>query len=125
METGRRLRDKKMYAPNVSIWVKFNDFTKVSKQITLDNVIDNDEDIYNNAVKLFNMVWNSDMDKKIRALCVGVANLTDVYKVQLSIFGDDNIKMDMNDNLQKTLDDIKKKYGDKSITYADELKKKD
>ena len=51
--------------------------------------------------------------------------MTDVYKVQLSIFGDDNIKMNRNDNLQKTLDDIKKKYGDKSITYADELKKKD
>ena len=125
MDTGRRLRDKKMYAPNVSIWVKFNDFSKVSKQITLDNVIDNDEDIYNNAVKLFNMVWNSDMDKKIRALCVGVSNLTDVYKVQLSIFGDDNIKIEKNDNLQRTLDNIKKKYGDKSITYADELKKKD
>ena len=125
METGKRLRNKKMYAPNVNIWVKFNDFSKISKQVTLDNVIDNDEDIYNNAVKLFNMVWNSDTDKKIRALCVGVANLTDVYKVQLSIFGDENIKMDRNDNLQKTLDDIKKKYGDKSITYADELKKKD
>ena len=116
METGRRLRDKKMYAPNVSIWVKFNDFSKVSKQITLDNVIDNDEDIYSNAVKLFNMVWNNEMDKKIRALCVGVSNLTDVYKVQLSIFGDENIKMERNDNLQRTLDDI---------TYADELKKKD
>jgi len=125
METGKRLRNKKMYAPNVSIWVKFNDFSKVSKQITLDNVIDNDEDIYNNAVKLFNMVWNNDMDKKIRALCVGVSNLTDVYKVQLSIFDDENIKMERNDNLQRTLDDIKKKYGDKSITYADELKKKD
>ena len=125
METGKRLRNKKMYAPNVNIWVKFNDFSKISKQVTLDNVIDNDEDIYNNAVKLFNMVWNSDTDKKIRALCVGVANLTDVYKVQLSIFGDENIKMDRNDNLQKTLDDIKKKYGNKSITYADELKKKD
>ena len=125
METGKRLRNKKMYAPNVSIWVKFNDFSKISKQVTLDNVIDNDEDIYNNAVKLFNMVWNNDMDKKIRALCVGVSNLTDVYKVQLSIFDDENIKMERNDNLQRTLDDIKKKYGDKSITYADELKKKD
>ena len=125
METGKRLRNKKMYAPNVNIWVKFNDFSKISKQVTLDNIIDNDEDIYNNAVKLFNKVWNSDTDKKIRALCVGVANLTDVYKVQLSIFGDENIKIDRNDNLQKTLDDIKKKYGDKSITYADELKKKD
>lgn len=124
IETGKRLRDKNMYAPNVNIWVKFHDFSKVSKQVTLDNLINNDEDIYNNAVKLFNLVWNSDEDKKIRALCVGVSNLTDVYKVQLSIFDDDNDRNERNDNLQKTLDDIKKKYGDKSITRAVELKKK-
>lgn len=125
METGKRIREKKMYAPNVSIWVKFHDFTKISKQVTLDNVINSDEDIYNNAIKLFDKIWNPDDDRKVRGLCVGVSNLTDVYKVQLSIFGEENIKTSKNDNLQKTLDDIKKKYGDKSITYADTLKKKD
>ena len=126
MDTGKKLRNKKMYAPNVSIWVKFHDFTKVSKQITLDNLIDSDEDIYNNAVKLFDKLWNNDSDKKIRALCVGVSNLTDIYKVQLSIFGNDDIKNNnINDNLQKTLDEIKKKYGDKSITNASKFKNKD
>lgn len=125
IETGKRLREKKMYTPNVNIWVKFHDFTKVSKQITLDNVINSDEDIYNNAVKLFNSLWNEDSDKKIRGLCVGVSNLTDVYKVQLSIFGEENIKNEKNDHLQKTIDDIKKRFGDKSIKYADEIKKKD
>ena len=79
MDTGKRLREKKMYSPNVNIWVKFHDFSKISKQVTLDNLINSDEDIYNNAVKLFNSIWNPDSDKKIRALCVGVANLTDVY----------------------------------------------
>ena len=125
VDTGKRLRSKKMYTPNVNIWVKFHDFSKISKQITLDNLINSDEDIYNNAVKLFNKLWNTDSDKKVRALCVGVSNLTDVYKVQLSIFGEENIRVEKNDNLQKTIDDIKKKFGDKSITYADELKKKD
>ena len=91
IETGRRLRDKKMYAPNVSIWIKFNDFTKISKQITLDNLINSDEDIYNNAIKLFNKIWNNEDDKKVRGVCVGVSNLTDVYKVQLSIFREENI----------------------------------
>ena len=32
-DTGRRLRYKKMYAGNVSIWIKYHDFTKLSKQI--------------------------------------------------------------------------------------------
>ena len=82
-------------------------------------------DIYNNAIKLFNKLWDPDDDKKVRALCVGVNNLTDAYKVQLSIFDEENIQMDKKDHLQKTLDDIKKKYGDKSITSASELKNKD
>ena len=125
METGKRLREKKMYAPNVSIWVKFHDFTKVSKQVTLDNLINSDEDICNNAVKLFDKLWDSDSDKKIRGLCVGVSNLTDVYKVQLSIFGEENVKVKKNDNLQKTIDEINKKFGDKAIKYADEIKNKD
>ena len=125
MDTGRRLRDKKMYTQNVSIWIRYHDFSKISKQVTLDNLTNNDEDIYNNAVRLFNKLWNTDDDKKVRALCVGVNNLTDVYKVQLSIFDEENIQMDKKDHLQKTLDDIKKKYGDKSITSASELKNKD
>lgn len=123
ISTGKRLREKKMYTPNVNIWVKFDDFSKISKQVTLDNLINTDEDIYCNAVKLFNKIWNVDSDKKIRALCVGVSNLTDVYKVQLSIFEDVNTNNKKNDNLQKTIDDIKSRFGDKSITYADELKK--
>lgn len=120
-DTGKRLREKKMYTSNVNIWIKFHDFTKVSKQISLDNLINSDNDIYENAIKLLDKLWNYDSDKKIRALCVGVSNLTDVYKVQLSIFNDNVIEK--KDELKDTLDSIRKKYGDKSITYADKLNK--
>ena len=110
-----------MYTPNVSVWVKFDDFTKISKQVTLDNLINSDEEIYQNAIKLFNKIWDPDGDKLVRALCVGVNNLTDKYTVQLSIFENVDIKNQEEDKLKKTLDDIKEKYGDKSITYADRL----
>ena len=123
MDTGRRLRNKKMYTPNVGIWVKFHDFTKISKQLTLDKLINSDNDIYDNACKLLDKIYNPDGDKKVRSLCVSVSNLTDVYKVQLSLL-DNNIKEDnINNELKKTLEDIKKKYGDNSITYADKIKK--
>ncbi len=118
-ETGKRLRAKKMYAPNVSIWIKFHDFSKASKQMTFDNLINSDEDIYQKACILFDKLWNTDSDKKIRALCVGVNNITDVYKVQLSIFNEKiNVKNE-NENIRKAMDNIKKKYGDKAIDYAD------
>ncbi len=122
MMTGKKLRDKKMYAPNVMIWVKFHDFTKVSKQITLDTLINSDEDIYQNALTLFNKLWNPDSDKKIRAICVGVSNLTDVYKVQLSLL--ENQKDEEKNNnihLEKAINNIKEKYGDASINYADKV----
>ena len=118
-ETGKRLRAKKMYAPNVSIWIKFHDFSKASKQMTFDNLINSDEDIYQKACILFDKLWNTDSDKKIRALCVGVNNITDVYKVQLSIFNEKiNVKNE-NESIRKAMDNIKKKYGDKAIDYAD------
>ena len=123
MDTGRRLRNKKMYTPNVGIWVKFHNFTKVSKQVTLDKLINSDNDIYDNACKLIEKLYNPDGDKKVRSLCVFVSNLTDKYKVQLSLL-DNNLKEEnVNDELKKTLEEIKKKYGDKSITYADRISK--
>lgn len=124
-ETGRRLRKQKMYAANVSIWIKYHDFTKLSKQTVLDNLINKDEEIYDNACTLFNKLYNPDVDKKVRSLCVGVASLTDKYKVQLSLL-DTNIdkkEESIDDELKQTLLNIKKKYGDKSITYADRINK--
>ena len=124
MDTGRRLRRKKMYAGNVSIWIKYHDFTKISKQMVLNNLINKDDDIYNNAVLLLNKLYNPDGDKKVRSLCVGVANLTDKYKVQLSLL--DNVQRkedDIDEELKQALLNIKKKYGDKSITYADRIDK--
>ena len=120
-DVGRNLRKKKMYAPNVGIWIKYHDFSKISKQMTLDTLINSDDDIYNNAIKLFDKIWNPDGDKKVRALCVFVANLTNVYKVQLSLFNNDTPN-DEEDELKKTLLEIKKKYGDKLITCADKIK---
>ena len=122
IDVGKKLREKKMYAPNVGIWIKYHDFSKVSKQMTLDKLINSDDDIYNNAIKLFDKLWNPDGDKKVRSLCVFVSNLTNVYKEQLSLF-DKEVKNDNEDDeLKKALLEIKKKYGDKSITYADKIK---
>ena len=124
MEVGKTLRKKNMYAMNVFIWIKYKDFTKISKQATLENQINSDIDIYNHAADIFNKLW--DNEKKIRALCVGVSNLTDKYREQLNIFNvsdNTNIKKDM--DLQKTIDKIRKKYGNDSITYADILEKND
>ena len=119
-ETGKRLRQKKLYANNISIWIKYSDFTKISKQEKLENSINTDNDIYNIATNLFNKIWN---EEKIRALCVGVSELSETKITQLSIF--DTNKNIQNDRLQETIDEIRDKFGDNILIYAnDRLKKK-
>ena len=121
MDTGKRLRNKKMYAANVSIWIKYHDFSKISKQMTLDALINKDSDIYNKACILLDKIYNPNGDKKVRSLCVGVSNLTDKYKVQLSLLENNVKEENIDSELKKTLEDIKKKYGDKSITTANRM----
>ena len=114
-----------MYAGNVSIWIKYHDFSKISRQMVLDNLINSDNEIYDFACRLLDKLYNPDGDKKVRSLCVGVANLTDKYKVQLSLL-DSNVdkkEESIDAELKQALLNIKKKYGDKSITYADRIGK--
>ena len=121
-DTGKRLRNKKMYAYSVNIWIKYSDFSKVSKQMSLDNGISSDKDIYEYACILFDKLW--DNDTYVRALCVGVSNISSKHDKQLSLFDSNNNSSndDKDEKLQKTIDDIRNKYGDYKIVYADMIK---
>ena len=107
-DTGNRLRKNKLYAQNVSIWIKYTDFTKVSKQIKLNNPISSDIDIYNNAIKLFNKIWN---EEGVRALCVGVSDLTKNNNIQLNLFSKPLPKTETKQDkkLKETIDKLNKK----------------
>ena len=126
IEVGKKLRNNGMYAKNIHIWIKYSNFIKVSKQINLDNVIHTDNEIYNNSIILFDKLWNK--EDTIRGLCVGVSNLKNNHDKQLSLFdiesNKNEKKLKNDDKLQKVLDEIRNKYGDDKIIYADMIKKK-
>jgi len=125
MEVGKKLRNNGMYAKNVSIWIKYSNFVKVSKQINLENAIHTDSDIYEYSIKLFDKLWNK--EDYVRGLCVGVSNFRSNNIEQLSLFDMNNTKTKDNkkdEKLQKALDNIRDKYGSDKIMYADMLKKK-
>ena len=127
LDVGRKLRDSGMYARNVSIWIKYSNFVKVSKQMILDNRIHTDEDIIKYSIILFNKLW--DKDNYIRGLCVGVSDFSTCHDKQLSLFDMNSSSNktkevnDKDDKLQKVLDDIRNKYGNDKIMYADMMKK--
>lgn len=113
-----------MYANSVDIWIKYSNFKKYSKQLKLNNAIDSDKEIFNYACSLFDKLWND--GEFVRALCVGVGNVSKCHNKQLSLFDKKNYNSsndNNNDKLQKAIDKIRDKYGDNKILYADEIKK--
>ena len=120
-ETGTKLRESNLYAYNVNIWIKYTNFTKISKQIKINNPISSDIDIYNNACKLFNKIWN---EEPIRAICVGVSDFTKSNNIQLDLFKKETPKEIKKENpkLKDTINNLNKKY-DGIIIYANEIQK--
>lgn len=123
-EIGKKLRDNKLFADTIGIWFKYTYFDKISKQLKLDNSIVTDEEIYDNALRLFKELWNG--EDGIRVVCVFVSGLSNERKLQLSLFDDISSNNDLpkDDKLQGVIDDIRDKFGDDVIGFANEYNKK-
>ncbi|MFW6030463.1 MAG: DNA polymerase IV [Halanaerobiales bacterium] len=114
-KVSRRLRINNLSGITISIKIRYDDFTTKTRSISLKSNTDNTDTIYNTARRLL----EKDMllDKPIRLLGVGVSNLKTDSNKQLSLFDDDLKK----DELSKTIDNIKDRFGESSIERARHL----
>lgn len=122
-EIGKKLRNNSLYAETIGIWFKYTYFDKISKQIKLENSISNDDDIYNMAIKIFKELWNG--EDGVRAVCVFVSGLSSERRLQLSLFEENNDNdLRKDDKLQGVIDNIRDKFGNTSIGFANEYDRK-
>lgn len=122
-EIGKKLRDNNLYAETIGIWFKYTYFDKISKQVKLENSISNDDDIYNMAIKIFKELWNG--EDGVRAVCVFVSGLSSERRLQLSLFEENNDNdLRKDDKLQGVIDNIRDKFGNASIGFANEYDRK-
>ena len=126
VDIGKKLRANGFYADTIGVWIKYSYFDKLSKQEKLDFGISTDEEVYYNAVRIFDELWNH--DDGIRSVCVFISGFSKERKKQLSIFDvknedvDDSVKID---KLQNTIDIIRNKYGDRVIGYMNNFDDKE
>ncbi|MCG8684697.1 MAG: DNA polymerase IV [Desulfobacterales bacterium] len=113
---GRDLRAKKWLCRNVSIKIKFSDFTTVTRSKKTANWIASSNAIYDEAVSLMEKVK---VKKKIRLIGVGVSDFQDRSEpVQLSLLPDQNETTNRQwESVDKAMDSVISKFG------ADILKK--
>lgn len=128
-KVGGRLRSGGQLAKTVAVEVKYNDFTKASRQTTLDGHTDSATEIYNLSKMLFRELWNH---KPVRLLGIRTANLADEGEPeQMSIMDMLGGQMESDSGeirpqpsreklrkLEKALDSIKDKYGEDKIKRA-------
>ena len=117
MDVGKKIRDNKMYADTIGIWIKYSYFDKISKQEKLNFSISTDEEIYSNAVRIFDKLWNR--EDGIRSICVFTSGLSSTRKKQLSLFDMNSGSNNENDEkLQEVIDEMRSKYGNDIIKYG-------
>lgn len=118
-KVGLRIRKQNRYAYVVAVIIKDKYFKRKTHQKKLLNPINSSTDIFETSKKILNEMWNDD---SVRLIGIRLDNLVQNYNYQKSLFENEE-KINKNSSLDKTLDKLKEKYGDKIIENAD-LKKK-
>lgn len=109
-----RLRQGKVKGKTISIKVKFNDFSVITRAHTVDSPTDSADCIYQTAKEL---IVNCKLAKPIRLLGVTVSNFADECNQQLSLFSLNKDKS----KLDSMLDEIREKYGYNAVKRATTL----
>lgn len=116
-EVGYRLRKQGYSGTTVKLKLRWSDFTTLTRQMTLPHTVDQDEDIYREALALFDAHWPP--GKPVRLIGVGVSGLEEGGR-QMTLW---ESTAPENRQLQSTLDDIKRRFGEGAIRRGSTVKK--
>ena len=107
-----RLRRYELYANVVNVQLRTKDFKDFSHQRKLDQATSNTKDIYKIAKELLYQMYKENIP--IRLVGVRVGDLVKKEEIQLSLFSTENSQKQ--EKLDKTIDNLKQKYGYNIIT---------
>lgn len=110
---GMRLRHSKNLCQLVHVYYKNNLFMGKAKQRKLKYKTDCTDHINKEACILFDEIWDG---SPIRQLGIAVSHLSTAYIDQISFFDEGN--MEKKQRLDKTIDDIRRKYGLNSVVRS-------
>lgn len=111
---GRRLRKAGLSGSTVRLKIRWADFTTHTRQVTLPQPTNQDDEIYKQAQALFDKIWR--LGKLVRLIGVGVSGFNQPH--QLGLWDDTSTG---NQRLQTTLDDLRERFGDDVVKRGRDL----
>ncbi len=114
-DVGRRLREAGVAGATIKLKLRWSDFKTLTRQVTLAEPTDRDDDIYTAAQQLLLATWPG--GRPVRLIGVGVTNLSEPAE-QLRLW-DDAPQKDR--QLQEALDKVRNRFGQDAIQRAIEI----
>ena len=112
-----RLRENRMKAWGVKVDIKDPSFRTISRQRQLLHPTYLAAEIRQAAMEIIESSWN--LSNPIRLLTITAINLTDeTADEQISLFDAPAEDREKEESMEKTMDDIRRKFGDSSITFG-------
>jgi DNA polymerase IV len=108
-QVGRRLRESSLAGTTIKLKLRWTDFTTISRQVTLPQPTDLDDEIYTAIVQLFDAEWQ--FGRFVRLLGVCVSGLGPPIR-QLSLL---DAEPEKNRKLLTAVDKLRDKYGDQVV----------
>jgi DNA polymerase-4 len=117
-EVGRRLRHENFRARRITLKLRYENFSTHTKQTSLEQPTQSDEDIARVAVSLFNQF---PLNRRIRLIGVGTGELqhVDTGSAQLGLFEEPKNKKEA---LGHTVDEIRDKFGRDALQRGSQLR---
>jgi len=117
-EVGEEARRSDFRGKSVSIVIRYNDFTTITRQKTIVPSFLT-KDIYRTGAELLGEHW--DRKRPIRLLGIGISNVDEEMPVQLSIFDindelPDSVKRE--EKLERAIDSIRSRFGSDKLKRA-------
>ncbi|HTP08520.1 MAG TPA: DNA polymerase IV [Anaerolineae bacterium] len=112
---GRHLREDNLSARTIAIKLRYGDFSTFTRQTTLPQPTNLDQDIFEQAWLLFERNWNK---RAVRLIGVAARQLNLAAR-QLDLFEQ---RDDRAERLTRTVDDIRHKYGAESLKRGSTLR---
>lgn len=107
---GRQLRAEGLVGATVKIKLRRADFTTLTRQMTVNPPLDQDEDLTRHALVVFEQTWS--WDEPVRLIGVGVSGLATAYH-QPGLW--DAPQSEQAQRWQSALDTLRERFGDKAI----------
>src|SRR5262249_10991360 len=117
-DVGRELRQEDLRGSTIKLKLRWSDFTTFTRQVTLRGPTNQDIDIYQAALGLFEKAWVN--GRRVRLIGVGVSNF-EAVKRQLGLW---DVRPEQSDPapLKDTLSRLRERFGDKAIRRGSDLK---